>query len=417
MTPDTPPGVYRVYAALTALAAPALTAYVARKQRSAGVPAARLPERRGTATQTRPSGRLVWFHAASVGESQSILRLLEELRKREPDLAILVTTVTATAAKIIAERTTNVTHQYAPIDTPAAVRGFIDHWRPDLAVFVESELWPRLISRTAERGIPLALINARLSEGSQRNWARLGRTAGWILGHFTVIAAQRQKTANALTALGAAPDRLVVTGDLKSGAAPLPCDPAKLSDIREQIGDRNLWVAASTHPGEEALIVANLPKDCLCVLAPRHPERGDEVAALLQGLKVARRSKQEIIQPNTQVYLADTLGEMGLWYSLAPVVFLGGSLVEIGGHNPFEPAQFGAAILYGPHVANFRETYAEMAEAGAVRPIASATDLPQAIRAALQDDALRAAAQAYMAKRGSIVSDVADLLLPLLKPA
>ncbi len=367
-----------------------------------------------------PSGPLVWFHAVSVGEALSILGLIGEMGRRNPGLHFLITSVSATSARLVSERIPPRTlHQFAPLDTPKSVTQFLDHWAPDLAVFVESELWPRQIVETHRRGIPLALINARLSARSLRRWRWLGRLMPALLSRFSAIVSQTDQTAEALISLGADPARVSVSGDLKAASARLPLDLAALDEIETQTAGRNIWVAASTHPGEEELVVAAHSPDQLLVLVPRHPERGDEIADLLRngGWTVAQRSKQDPLLPETQIYLADTLGEMGIWYALAPTVFLGGSLVDVGGHNPFEPAQFSAAVLTGPHVTNFRESYDQMFAAGAARMVRD----PEALRSALDElregpalAAMQQAAHAFVGERTAIRDHVADRLEPLL---
>jgi len=415
-----PGPVFQLYAALTAVAAPAIRIAVSRRMRKAGVTPVRIAERFGEATEARHPGRLIWFHAASVGEALSILGLVHEMGLRDHKAHFLITSVSATSAKLVSERRPpRCAHQFAPLDTPGAVARFLDHWQPDLAVFVESELWPRLIFETHARGVPLALVNARLSERSFVRWQRLGRVARAVLARFSVLIAQTEATRDRLAALGAPAEALSVSGDLKAASDRLPIDEDELARLEAQIGGRRLWVAASTHPGEEAMVAEAVAGNGLLILAPRHPERGDEVAALLRGkgLTVAQRSKQEVLGPETDVYLADTLGELGLWYALAPVVFLGGSLVEIGGHNPFEPAQFRAAILHGPHVVNFRETYAEMTAMGAAREVTDAASLTTALHDMAEPETLRAAqeaAHAFSRAREGIRNTVADRLMPLL---
>ena len=334
----------------------------------------RLPERFGHASRPRPEGPLIWFHAASVGESVSLLALIDMALKKRPDLHILVTTGTVTSARVMGERLpARAIHQFVPVDTPQAVRRFLDHWRPDAAVWTESELWPRLVVDTRARGIPMLLINARLSARSARRLAWARGYASSLFNRFDAILAQDDLGANRLYALGASPGRLVVSGSLKDTAEPLPHDPAQLKKLLGQVQGRSVWLAASTHPGEEEIVAAahrharKRYHGLLLILAPRHPERGPELAQRLTdaGWHVALRSKGEDPERRCDIYIADTLGEMGLWYRAAPISFIGGSLVEIGGHNPFEPALLGSAIMYGPHVENFRSAYDRFARAKA----------------------------------------------------
>ena len=421
MSTPSPGGLYRAYAGLTALAAPLIHSHVRRKMASEGVALVRIAERFGEATEARPRGGLVWFHAVSVGEALSVLGLIEEMGRRDPKLQFLITSVSATSARLVAERLPPRTrHQFAPLDTTRAVARFLDHWAPSLAVFVESELWPRQIIETSDRGIPLALVNARLSARSRARWGKWPVLARAILTRFRTIVCQTEDTARGLAALGAETRAISVSGDLKAASARLPLDESLLDALEAETKGRRIWVAASTHPGEEERVTKAHPAGHLLILAPRHPERGDEIARALRaaGWDVAQRSKQDPLQPETQIYLADTLGEMGLWYALAPTVFLGGSLVEVGGHNPFEPAQYGAAVLTGPHVTNFRESYDQMFKVGAARMVRDAGDLHAALRD-LEDGqklaAMQRAAAEFVRERTAIRDYVADRLMPLLE--
>jgi 3-deoxy-D-manno-octulosonic-acid transferase len=376
----------------------------------------RLGERMGVAGAARPEGRLVWFHAASVGEAASLLELLRRLRDGRPDLTCLVTTVTRTSAAFLDVRLPEgALHQYAPLDELPWVESFLDHWRPDLAVWTESELWPATLYATHRRGTPMLLINARISQRSFRRWRMARGMARALLGRFERILAQDELAAEQLQALGAEPERLEVTGTLKEGAAPLAHDEAERAAISRALGGRPLWLAASTHEGEEELVAGAhaevrraLPNLAL-ILVPRHPDRGDAVAEMLRtrGLAVARRSKGEPIDADTEVYLADTLGEMGLWYRMAPVSFVGGSLVAVGGHNPFEPALLGSAILHGPFVRNFAEAYARFGEAGAAIRVRDGGELARALlRTMAPDRAAEMAAAAWgTVSEGAEVTD------------
>lgn len=373
---------YQVYRALTALAAP-LARRAARKRFDARQgPTARFNERTGHASMLRPTGCLIWLHAVSVGEFLSVLDLVRELATTGAH--ILVTTTTSSAADLAAQRLPDgVIHQFSPLDTPQAVRRFLNHWQPDLAVFVESEIWPNQIVMAHKRGIPLALINARLSSSSLKQWQKLPKSARALLTRFDRIMTQAEPTRQALKALGATCDHLTTTGDMKAAAAALPVDRAKAKTLSDQTTDRLLWVASSTHDGEEEdisaahHIVTTQHPDALLILVPRHPERGDQVAATLKakGWNTARRSNGDPITQTTQIYLADTLGETGLWYARAPIVFVAGSFTAVGGHNPYEPAHFDCAVLHGPQFANFALAYGDMAAADACVEVKNADDL------------------------------------------
>ncbi|TPE52091.1 3-deoxy-D-manno-octulosonic acid transferase [Amaricoccus solimangrovi] len=386
----------------------------------------RMPERMGIAGTPRPDGRLVWFHAASVGEAASLLELLRRLQLARPEVTTLVTTVTVTSERFLEERLPpGCVHQFAAADVLPWVERFLDHWRPDVAVWTESELWPATLYATSARGAAMLLINARISHRSYRRWRLVRGLSRALLGRFDRILAQDDLAGQQLIALGADPEHLSVTGSLKEGAAPLPHDEAERVAIARAFAGRPVWLAASTHPGEEEAAIAahltarrGLPMLAL-ILAPRHPVRGDEVAALLRarGLTVAQRSKGEKIGAETDVYLADTLGEMGLWYRIASVSFIGGSLVEVGGHNPFEPALLGSAILYGPHVRNFADAYARLKAANAAIEVTDAEELGRELATALAPDraaAMAANAWAACSEGAEVTDTVLETITALL---
>ena len=375
-----------VYALAARALAPLAYRRVRRKLAAHGTDPSRFRERLGHATLPRSEGPLMWLHAASVGESLSVLRLIAQLGEMHPSLNFLLTSGTATSAQMLATRLPpRCQHQFAPLDGPAYVKRFLNHWRPDAAVFVESEMWPCMLRGAARRGIPLALLNARISERSARGWARMGGTARYLLSLFTMIHCQDARTAEHLTALGA-PNALH-GANLKAMAAPLPCDAAALEFLRDQIGDRPVWTAASTHPGEEEVVlsahlaVLRTHPEALMILVPRHPDRADAVAQMIEtaGLTYGRRSAGALPGAQDQVYLADTLGELGLWYALAPVACIAGSFTPVGGHNPFEAAHAGAAVLHGPLYVNFAQAYAQMDAKGAARQVADTSELAAAV--------------------------------------
>ncbi|MEM7507182.1 MAG: 3-deoxy-D-manno-octulosonic acid transferase [Pseudomonadota bacterium] len=366
-------------------------ALLQRRVRRGKEDAARIGERLGRATLQRPDGRLIWLHGASVGEAMSILPLVHALLAEGPDVHCLVTTGTVTSAKRIAGLLPDrAFHQFVPVDTQRAVTGFLDHWRPDRAVWVESELWPCLMVRTAECGIPMMLVNARMSENSASSWGSLPGMARRLIGLFTRIVTQDEETVARLSAMGARPERVRVGGNLKA-LAPVPdCDPEVLEHYRKLVLNRRVWLAASTHPGEEEVILdahTALCREALLILAPRHPERGRQLATLLEmrEMTFARLSSGEEPGPKTRVLLADTLGQMGLWLRLAPVTFVGGSLAAMGGHTPFEPSALGSAILHGPHTENFAPAYRALAEAGGARLVSNDSDLAREIVVLMND--------------------------------
>ena len=423
---DALPIAYRIYSAGTALLSPFLSFFGTVKLKKARVEQWRRDERLGIATAERPPGRLVWCHAVSVGEALSILSLIREIGRREPDCSFLITTVSPTSADLVAQRLPPRTlHQFAPLDTPKAVRRFLAHWVPELVIFVESELWPRLIVETDAAGTPLALVNARLSEKSLRGWSKSGGLGQALLDRFSVIVAQTEQTRDGLAALGVEADVMSVSGDLKAASDPLPVEGAKIDATKSELKGRPIWIAASTHENEDDIALAAHKRllethpDLLLVLVPRHPERALEIAQTLDrdDWPYARRSTGGTIGDAGQVYLADTLGELGLWYSLAPIVFLGGSMFPIGGHNPFEPAQFGGVVVHGPHVTNFEGSYAEMSAAGVAHLAKDAEGLAETIGALMISpdlQTMREAAFAYSDGKAEILTHVVDRILPLL---
>lgn len=415
-----------VYRAAANLIAPWVYPKIAARLERQGTSPARLPERMGHATQPRPYGPLVWFHAASVGESLSVLSLIETLGKAHPETGFLITSGTATSAEILSDRLPPRTqHQFAPLDSRYAVDRFLAHWAPNAVVFVESELWPQMLSRTHTLGSPMALINARLSDRSARTWGRFGRTARFLMSYFEMIHCQDERTAQNLRGFGATQAKAGV--NLKSLAGPLPFDTETLTKLQEAVGARFVWLAASTHPGEDKVVLdahsALMKQDteALMILVPRHPERSDDIQALCaaRGLQTARRSAGAMPNAATQVYLADTLGEMGLWYTLSPLTCLCGSFSDVGGHNPYEPAHAGSALLHGPHYANFAPTYADLARADGALQVETSAQLGQALcdmkadPQALTD--LRARTRSFASAQDDVLDGFAQTLSKALR--
>ena len=363
--PEGLPLTLHAYRLLTAAATPLAPALMSHRLKRGKEHAARLNERYGQSELPRPRGSLVWLHGASVGELVSVIPLIERIS--EKGFAVLCTSGTVTSANLAEQRLPkSVIHQFVILDTPRFVKRFFDHWQPDLALFVESDLWPNLVVTTAERGIPLILVNARISERSFNRWRRVPATIGALLRCFELCLAQSAAHAERYRDLGAA--RVVVTGNLKFDVPNPPADPESLTVLRAAIAGRTLIAGASTHAGEEAILIeahrrlrGDFPR-LLTIIAPRHPERGGAILELAKAadLNAALRSRGELPGPDTDVYVADTLGELGLIYRVAPVVFVGGSLVSHGGQNPIEPIKLGAAILHGPNVWNFAEVYAAL---------------------------------------------------------
>jgi 3-deoxy-D-manno-octulosonic-acid transferase len=389
----------RAYRLFMAAATPLAPLLLARRLKRGKEHRRRLAERRGIARLARPPGALVWVHGASVGELAAVLPLIERIAAR--GLGVLVTTGTVTSGGFAEQRLPpGVIHQFVPLDLPRFVRRFLGHWRPDLALFVESDLWPNMIVEASRAGVPLIVVNGRLSENSFRRWRLLPAMMVNLLARFDLCLARNATDAARFAELGAA--RVVAAGELKFDVPDLPADPANLTDLQDRIGDRPVIAAASTHAGEEGAMIEahrrlrdHFP-GLLTLIAPRHPERGPGVAelAVAAGLKAALRSRGERLDGETDIYVADTMGELGLIYRLAPMVFIGGSLVRHGGQNPIEAAKLGAAILHGPHVSNHAEVYDALDAAHGAEEVADAARLTAALGAWLNDEGARARAAA-----------------------
>lgn len=384
------PAGLRIYRLLSAAAGPFAPILLARRLKRGKEHRQRLPERRGESRVGRPDGPLVWLHGASVGELASVLPLIDRIRARDIDM--LVTTGTVTSGGLAEQRLQRgVVHQFVPLDVSRFVRRFLDHWHPDLALFVESELWPNMMIEASARGIPMALINGRLSQNSFRRWRRAPRSIADLLGRLDLCLAGTSSDATRLSELGAS--NVVTTGNLKLDAPAPPADPTALAALYDATGGRPIIAAASTHAGEEEVVIeahdrlsANFP-GLLTLIAPRHPERGPRIAEIVRaaGLTAALRSRGELPNRRTQIYVADTVGELGLVYRLAPVVFIGGSLVKHGGQNPVEAAKLRTAILHGPHVWNFGEIYSALDSARGAEPIEDVNRLTAHLAAWLSD--------------------------------
>jgi 3-deoxy-D-manno-octulosonic-acid transferase len=351
---------------------------------------ARLGERRGEPSLDRPAGVLVWLHGASVGEALSLLPLIEKLTQRGRQ--VLITTGTVTSAAILAERLpAGAFHQYVPLDAPQFMRRFLAHWRPDIALIAESELWPNFIVEAEKAQTPIVLVNARLSERSFRRWSLLSAFIGALLARVDLCLAQSPDDGERFSQLGAPNVRFA--GNLKYDAPAPPADRQELASLSGLISGRQVWIAASTHPGEEALVaeahqrIAQTFPDLLTLIAPRHPKRGAKIAAQLQelGLHCALRSTGAQPGGDSAVYICDTMGELGLFYRLAGVVFVGKSFAPGGGQNPIEPARLASAILHGPHVANFADVYALLDAAGGAVKVGDAQELAQTLAALFTD--------------------------------
>ncbi|MBB5752108.1 3-deoxy-D-manno-octulosonic acid transferase [Prosthecomicrobium pneumaticum] len=415
----------RAYHAAGYAALPLVPAFLGWRTRRGKEDPLRRGERFGRPSLARPRGRLVWIHAASVGETNAVMPLVARIV--DEGVGVLFTTVTLTGAKTaMGKLPKGAFHQYAPLDIGACIDRFLDNWRPDLALFVESELWPATMGRLVRAKIPQVLVNARLSERSFARWEKLGETARLLFGPVTLCLAQSEADGARYHRLGV--EKVTVTGNLKFDVPPPFADPRTVAAFEPLLAGRDVWVAASTHEGEEEVIAAahrvlrHRRRGLLTIIVPRHPGRGPEVAAALaaRGFAVALRSRDEPIRPETDIYLADTLGELGLFYRLAPIAFLGGSLVPHGGQNPIEPVRLDTAILHGPHVHNFAEVYAALDRTGRAETVRNSEGLATVLDALFSDPtAMRRratkAAEALAAFSGALDATM-RALLPYLRP-
>jgi 3-deoxy-D-manno-octulosonic-acid transferase len=354
----------------------------------------RMFERYGETKIPRPSGPLLWLHGASIGEILGVIPLIRSVQQQ--DFNILVTSGTVTSAKMAETRMPEgVLHQFVPLDAPHFVKRFLSHWKPNVALFIESDLWPNLIGETAARRIPLIIINGRMSEKSFNRWRSAPRTIGALLRQFDLCLAQSAADASRLSELGA--PRIATTGNLKLDVPAPPVDRRKLDALRAAIRERPVIAAISTHPGEDEIIADVHRKlrhsfpGLLTIIAPRHPERGAAIAQMAKnaGLHTFVRTKHAVPERMTEIFVADTLGELGIICQLAPVVFVGGSLVPHGGQNPIEAIKQGTVVLHGPHVWNFAEIYSALDEGGGSEFVPDGGKLTVRIGALLKDRAAR----------------------------
>lgn len=382
-------GLLKLYEIVTSAGGPLLELLLKSRMKRGKEDPARLPERMGRASRARPSGHLIWVHAASVGEAQSAMILIDAIGRMGSGISVLVTTGTVTSATLMERRLpVFAIHQYAPLDRPQWIKTFLDHWRPDTVFWMESELWPNTLQELKRRNIPAALINARLSDTSFRNWSFAPKPAKIIVSCFDAILAQTEKDARHYRSLGA--ENVVVTDNIKYSASPLPYDQLALSALKLAVSDRPVWVYASTHAGEESLtcrvhktLKEKYPR-LLSIIVPRHPNRREEIAGVCfeNGLKFSLRSHNMALPAiDDDIYIADTLGELGLFYSLSDIAMIGRSFSDDGGggHNPVEAAQLDCVVLTGPNNQFQRQLYDDMKESSAVIETANETELAFAL--------------------------------------
>jgi len=378
---------------------------------------ARANERLGNSGLARPEGRLVWVHGASVGESLSALPLIEKLLEKA---SVLVTSGTVASATMMSRRLpSGAVHQFVPLDTPGAVRRFLDHWRPDAGLFVESDLWPNLILAASARGVKLALVNARISARSAQRWGWAKKSVTRLLSAFDMVLAQDEEIAARFKKLGAL--NVTVVGSLKADAPPLPVDAEALAAMKRSIGNRPVLLAAQTHPGEDETVLpahdalrAQFP-ELLTILVPRHTGRGPDLEMLCGARAYKRRSTGGEISAQTAIYIADTMGELGLFYRLAPFCFLGGTLVPLGGHNVLEPAQLRCAVLAGPHTNNAPKAFEAVLQAQGFGQVASSGDIAREAARLLADPAAAQAAGDAAARGAATLSGAVARTVEALK--
>ena len=403
---------------------PLVNLWLWRRQKQGKEDPQRFEERLGVPSLPRPSSKLIWIHAASVGEAASVMPLIEEMLNGNAWIHIMITTGTVTSAKMVSERLPKrAFHQYVPVDRKEYVEEFIDYWQPDLAIWVESEFWPNLLFETKRFGCPLVLLNGRMSNKSFEKWQKRPRFIKQLLGCFDLILPQSRDDAAKFRELQGKNIRYF--GNLKYGAKPLPFDEKKFEAVKDMIGNRMVWLAASTHPGEdEEILKAHLRikeknYTVLTIIVPRHPSRGYEIRNMMQGqVNTALRSDGEKIFDDTDIYIADSIGELGLFYRLCPIVFIGGSLVPVGGHNPIEPAYLETSIICGPHMENFSEIVSEFEAAGAITFANDDKDLAFKVFELWQNPQKRAAmsrlALKYVRSKAEILNNVIDEIEVLL---
>ena len=413
--------MYKLYRSATYLMSPFIPLVLNKRRKRGKEDANRMQERYGHPSLPRPQARLVWIHAASVGESNAAMPLIRKLLETYPALQLLITTGTVSSAELLKKRLPErAFHQYVPVDTPKAVKRFVRYWHPDIAMFIDSEFWPNLIMETAASGAAMGLVNARVSQASFLKWKKARSLSRAMLRKFRFCSAQSKNDAERLLALGM--PQVTHTGNLKYDVPPPDCNMQELERLKQLIGTRPVWVAASTHPGEEELVAEahkTLKKkfpNVLTIIVPRHSVRGDEVMQKLSGYSVARRSQRQQITEGTEIYLADTMGELGLFYRLAQVAFIGGSLVDHGGQNPLEAAMLSCPTVMGQYMFNFASIARHMEQAEACLRVTDHIMMGGAVGRLLENEALRArivqAAHAHVKSRAGTLKVIMDLVQP-----
>ena len=413
----------RAYLLLSRALAPLAPRYLAKRCSKGREDPERLREKLGEPSLPRPEGRLVWMHAVGLGEVLALRGLIAQMSDAEPDLEFLVTSSTLASAQVFsANLPPNCRHQFLPLDAPRFYRPFLTHWKPDISIWAEQDVWPGLVAATHNRGIPMALVNARMNAASFKKRSRLRGLYRDLLARFSLISAQDPVSAAHIRALG--PRVPVQTHpSFKLIAPALHADPETLDALRVAIGPRKIWLHGPSHPAGEMValkaqkMLLSEEPDALLIIAPRASARGEEIVASAEalGLKSCLRSKNPVPRAGDQVYVADTYGEMGLWYRLASTALIGGTFGPVQGHNPWEAARLGAAILHGPQTANFRADYERLAQARAAIALTTPEEVAMALLSDLGPQAARAAA--CCAENGALIRDLARDLVQMLPGA
>lgn len=415
-----------IYSAAVTLAIPLLRFHLESRCRRGKENPLRIKEREGIASKSRPDGPVIWIHAASVGESISVLPLIEKLLAHDPDMSLLLTTGTLTSADLMEKRLPErVIHQFVPMDIHHWCDRFLDHWKPSLVVWVESEFWPNILCEVKKRHIPLVLLNGRISPQSYRRWQKCRWFIAGILANFDICLAQSEEDARYISNLGG--ENVIHLGNLKLAAPALPVEENTLASLQGRIQGRPRWLLSSSHPGEEEIVLdvhQELTKhfpDILTVIAPRHPERGGSItlASRAKGLNTRQRSAGELPEQDTAIYVADTVGELGLFYRLCPTVLMGKSMLTPGGgQNPYEPAALGCTVIFGPNMDNFVKLSREMIDANVAFQVADQNHLLEHLITLLNSptllEARAAKAKAFCARSETIIDNTASVIIKQL---
>ena len=397
-----------------------ISRYIKRRKEKGKEDIKRFNERIGRPSMPRPEGKLFWFHGASVGESLSMLPLINKLLETYPKAHVMVTTGTLTSAELMGKRLPErAFHQYIPIDNPFFTTRFVKHWQPDAVLWFESDFWPAMLNSIKRKNIPLILVNGRISNKSFKRWQQFDFICKELLSCFSFCLGQSDEDAYRLRVLGA--KEAICLGNIKYAGLPLPVDEGKKVELEKQMNGRTVWLACSTHDDEEFKIARfhnELKKDfpdLLLIIVPRHPHRGVEIKQRIQDelkLNVSLRSAKEPITAKTDIYVADTIGELGIWYNLCPLIFVGGSLIPHGGQNFMEPSRYRCAVIVGPHMHNFTDAMNRAKKADAVIQVNDVLDLVDNVRQLLSNkellEAKRSLAYNWATSEAKVLDGIMD---------